>query len=171
MKKNSTPPKSRSKRLQAPRKLKKPLATSEKEISPDNVAKKPSKRRKISKPDTAQSPEKLAKRENTSGLAILPDELLLEVLSYYPDSKLEVGQYSRKDADAHFSRRERLIALSETCRNLRRFLRPYVWCRIEVLDRMTAEETLKTNQQLALELIRQLEIVTIRDPSLAEYVK
>jgi len=169
MKKNSAPPKSRSKRLQAPRKLKKPLATSEEEISRANVAKRPSKRQKISNPVT-QSQE-LAKRENTSGLAILPDELLLEVLSYYPDSKLEVGQYSRKDADAHFSRRERLIALSETCRNLRRFLRPYVWCRIEVLDRMTAEETLKTNQQLALELIRQLEIVTIRDPSLAEYVK
>jgi hypothetical protein len=36
---------------------------------------------------------------------------------------------------------------------------------------MTAEETLKTEEQLALELVRQLEIVTIRDPSLAEYVK
>jgi len=30
---------------------------------------------------------------------------------------------------------------------------------------------LRTQRQLAVELIRQLEIVTIRDPSLAEYVK
>jgi len=35
----------------------------------------------------------------------------------------------------------------------------------------TAQETLNTEQQLALELIRQLEIVTIRDPNLAEYLK
>jgi hypothetical protein len=161
MKKQSTHPRSKPKRSQAPRKSKKILP----EAPP--AAKKPSKRTKLSGLDTD------SKRQNTSGLAILPDELLLEVLSYYPDSKPEVSEYSRKDADAHFSRRERLIALSETCRNLRRFLRPYVWCRIEVLDRMTTagEETLKTEQQLALELVRQLEIVTIRDPSLAEYVK
>lgn len=161
MKKQSTPPKSKPKRSQAPRKAKKILP----EAPP--AAKKPSKRAKLSGLDTDSKPQ------NTSGLAILPDELLLEVLSYYPDSKPEVSEYSRKDADAHFSRRERLIALSETCRNLRRFLRPYVWCRIEVLDRMTTagEETLKTEEQLALELVRQLEIVTIRDPSLAEYVK
>ena len=161
MKKQSTPPKSKSKRSQAPRKSKKILPKA------PPASKKPSKRTKLSGLDTD------SKRQNTSGLAILPDELLLEVLSYYPDSKPEVSEYNRKDADAHFSRRERLIALSETCRNLRRFLRPYVWCRIEVLDKMTTgeEEILKTEQQLALELIRQLEIVTIRDPSLAEYVK
>ena len=128
------------------------------------LPKKPSKRNKIS--EETQSPD--LRRQNTTGFAILPDELLLEVLSYYPDSKLEVSEHSRKDADTHSSRRERLIALSETCRNLRRFLRPYVWCRIEVLDKMTAD---KTEQRLALELVRQLEIVTIRDPSLAEYVK
>ena len=168
MKKQSTPPKSksRSKRRQASRNSNKTLPTSPEEAP--HASKKPSKRNKLPELDTPDS-----RRQNTSGLAILPDELLLEVLSYYPDSKPEVSEYSRKDADAHFSRRERLIALSETCRNLRRFLRPYVWCRIEVLDRMTTgeEETLKTEQQLALELVRQLEVVTIRDPSLAEYVK
>jgi hypothetical protein len=37
--------------------------------------------------------------------------------------------------------------------------------------RVSSGETLDTEQQLALELIRQLEIVTIRNPSLAAYVK
>jgi hypothetical protein len=66
----------------------------------------------------------------------------------------------------------KLEALSQACRNLRRFLRPYVWGRIEVFTevRVSSGETLDTEQQLALELIRQLEIVAIRNPSLS-YVK
>jgi len=136
-----------------------------------NAPKKPSKRSKICE-DTA-SPE----RENTTGLAILPDELLLEILSYYPDGTAEVHEDHTRmdlvDANAHFARRERLIALSQMCRNLRRFLRPYVWRRIEVFSGMcvSAGEVLNTKKKVALELIRQLEAVTIRDPVLAGCVK
>ena len=37
--------------------------------------------------------------------------------------------------------------------------------------RVSAGEVLNTEEQLGLELVRQLEIVTIRDPDLAGYVK
>lgn len=133
---------------------------------PSNASNKSSRRRKL-----PGSPSPV--RENTTGLAILPDELLLEILSYYPESEPDPNEeYSKEDADAHFARRERLITLSQTCRNLRRFLRPYVWRRIEVFTgmRVSAGEVLDNQEKLALELLRQLEIVTIRDSELAEYV-
>ena len=135
-----------------------------------NASKKRSKRRKISK-DTA-SPA----RENNSGLAIFPDELLLEILSYYPESEIDPNRVcieADNDPDIHFVRRETLNALSQTCRNLRRFLHPYVWRRIEVFFgmRVSYQEQVSTQEEVALELLRQLEIVTIRDPMLVEYVK
>jgi hypothetical protein len=159
---------SRSSKSQRSRKVKKALKSAAPEkVPPANASKNPSKRRRFK---DAPSPE----RENATGLAILPDELLLEILSYYPESEPDPNEeYSREDADAHFARRERLITLSQTCRNLRRFLRPYVWRRIEVFTgmRVSAGEVLNIQGKVALELIRQLEIVTIRDPELAEYVK
>lgn len=144
------------------------FSTPETVLPPANASKKPAKRRRIF--DDAP----ISERENTTGLAILPDELLLEILSYYPESEPDLNEeYSEEDANAHFSRRERLTVLSQTCRNLRRFLRPYVWRRIEVFTgmRVSAGEILNTHEKLALELLRQLEIVTIRAPELAEYVK
>jgi len=79
-----------------------------------NTSKKsPPKRRKISRNNPSQC------ENNTAGLAIFPDELLLEILSYCPDAE-------PKDdfvVDVHFVRRETLMALSQTCRNLRRFVR------------------------------------------------
>jgi len=140
----------------------------EKVLPPGNASKKPSKRRR----SFNDSP--ISERENTTGLGTLPDELLLEILSYYPESEPGPNEeYTKEDADAHFARRERLTALSQTCRNLRRFLRPYVWRRIEVFTgmRVSAGEVLNTQEKLALELVRQLEIVTIRAPELAEYIK
>jgi len=148
------------------RTLKKALDASPEAVVAVTVSKKTPKRSKTYE-DTASS-----ERENTTGLAIFPDELLLEILSYYPDHEPELNDDIVRDADAHFARRERLIALSQTCRNLRRFLRPYVWRRIEVFTGMQVSTgILRTSRQLAFELVRQLEIVTIRDPSLAEYVK
>ncbi|KAF8816673.1 hypothetical protein BYT27DRAFT_7127516 [Phlegmacium glaucopus] len=98
---------------------------------------------------------------NTKGLPILPDELYLEILSYYP-----VSQF-RQDPN-HSVRRQVLFALSQTSTNLRRFFLCYLWERIEVSR--SGHAPIK-NRPLALELVRQLEIVTIRDPTLAKYVK
>jgi hypothetical protein len=163
MRKQSTSSKSQGSRVSS--RLKRVLDNAPEDVPPPNVSKKHPKRCETS--DTS-SPE----RENTTGFAILPDELLLEILSYYPDSEHELNEDIGKNADAHFARRERLIALSQTCKNLRRFLRPYVWRRIEVFTGMRVSTgILRTKRQLAFELIRQLEIVTIRDPGLAEYVK
>ena len=145
-----------------------PESSALEKVPPVDVSKKSSKGPRILK--GASSSE----HENTTGLAILPDELLLEILSYYSESESDPKEeYTKEEADAHFARRERLIALSQSCRNLRRFLRPYVWRRIEVFTgmRVSTEEVLDTPEKLALELIRQLEIVTIRDPELADYVK
>ena len=86
-----------------------------------NTFKEPSKHHKIFK-DTP-SPE----CENPNGLATLLDELLLGIISYDPESNLDLNEgYSKTEANAHFSRRERLVALSQRCRNIRRFLHPYV---------------------------------------------
>ena len=100
MKKQSTPSKSQGSRVSS--RLKRVLDNPPEEVPPANVSKKHPKCCKTSE-DTS-SPE----RENMTGLAILPDELLLEILSYYLDSEPELNEDIGKNADAHFARRERL---------------------------------------------------------------
>ena len=122
---------------------------------------------------------------NTCGFATLPDEIYLEIVSYLPsvpiptrvlDSKWEPQHYPR----IRRSRHETLLSLTQTSRSLRRFFWRYLWQRIEVREGMKIgdkEETLKdtrtpsSHKKYALELVRQLEIVTIRNPQLAQYIK
>ncbi|KDR79823.1 hypothetical protein GALMADRAFT_1165105 [Galerina marginata CBS 339.88] len=130
--------------------------------------------------------------ENTKGLPVLPDELLLEIMSWYPVPQAdlvsaEITDYRAlaQNASEHAARRDTLVALSQTCSSLKRFFRPYIWSRIEVCSGMRVGDTMfgmrsnpakylptgTTNRMFNAELVRQLEIVTVRDPSLAEYVK
>ncbi|KAJ3507236.1 hypothetical protein NLJ89_g6419 [Agrocybe chaxingu] len=95
---------------------------------------------------------------NNSGLAIFPDELLLEIMSYYPALPLPSDSLSSYDIDLSVTRRELLLALSGTCSNL-------------LNGRVLRGGGVSENKEINLELIRQLEIVTIRDPSLAEFVQ
>ncbi|KDR77409.1 hypothetical protein GALMADRAFT_245602 [Galerina marginata CBS 339.88] len=122
---------------------------------------------------------------NAKGFPTMPDELLLEIMSHCPKPRdvisTEATEDRAEDAMVYAMRRDMLLALSQTCRNLRRFFRPYVWSRIEVcrgmLDESPADglggkiHVAEVRQMYNEELVRQLEIVTERDPSLAEHVK
>ncbi|CAA7267739.1 unnamed protein product [Cyclocybe aegerita] len=141
---------------------------------------KRSKKTAVTENHTFSEPAELSpstKGINSSGLAIFPDELLLEIMSYYPALPLPSAGISSNDIDLSVARRELLLALSGTCSNLRRFFRPYAWQRIEVCRDMTVNGCIlrgggvSENKEINLELVRPLEIVTIRDPSLAEFVQ
>ncbi|KAF9053376.1 hypothetical protein BJ165DRAFT_857636 [Panaeolus papilionaceus] len=115
-----------------------------------------------------------------------PVELYLEIISQI--SHIPVSCYTAQDMNPrhpglyrHFT----LSALSQTCRTLRRMVLPYLWETIEVLDGMelgngrrlpTTKERQaemirdKKNDAFAKELLRQLNIVTIQSPSLAQHV-
>ncbi|KDR68727.1 hypothetical protein GALMADRAFT_231053 [Galerina marginata CBS 339.88] len=123
------------------------------------------------KPEVENTPTTLL--VNTSGLATFPDELLLELMAHFPAVPLPDARSSSYYSQAHVERREALLSLSQSCSNLRRFFRPYVWQRIDVVSGMRFPQGgyYPSNRVFNLELIRQLEIVTIRDPSLAEYVQ
>jgi len=112
------------------------------------------------------------------GLLNLPDELLLEILSHYPSS---FDLTSSSDIDQHLARRDTLCALSQTCRKLWRFFRPFIWNNVEVYrgmqvlsgsSRLPMVYPTRSAQQakFVYELSRQLDIVT-NDPNLSEHVR
>ena len=119
--------------------------------------------------------KRLGKEKNTNGFLDLADELLLEILSYFPPVPLSHDCYQHTRL-----RRETLLALSKTCTRLRRFYRPFIWERIEVYTGMLLDNGVTLDQYenrgqssegYALELLRQLGIVTIEDPTLAQHVR
>ena len=137
---------------------------------------RPRKQRKADSKDT----ESEKRGVNTSGLAVLPDELLLEIVPHLPspDSPELSEKHSDEDVRAYEQQRDLFLALSMTCQHLRQLFRPYLWRRLEVTSGMRIGETIlrpqsgkKGETAYATELVRLLEIVTIRNPSLAEYVQ
>ena len=116
---------------------------------------------------------------NTSGFAALPDELYLEIISHFPAYPIPC-RYKSINIEAVRDRHLTLLALSRTCRSLRPAFLRYLWQRIEVYDGMeTGKGLLRfrhggpsvANKTHAEELVRQLEVVTVREPSLARHVK
>ncbi|KAF8816618.1 hypothetical protein BYT27DRAFT_7076565 [Phlegmacium glaucopus] len=120
---------------------------------------------------------------NTRGFAALADEIYLEIISNIPSVPIPTptNVSSALHAEIRRSRHETLLSLSSTCRSLRRVFWRYLWQRIEVRQGMKVGGTNDTlgspgawgNQLIknyAIELVRQLEIVTVRNPHLAQYV-
>ncbi|KAF7288180.1 hypothetical protein HMN09_01417400 [Mycena chlorophos] len=112
--------------------------------------------------------------QNTAGLALLPAELLLEIVSWLHPSA-PVAHRAHIDAldsrAAELTSIQAFCALSRTSRRLRQFFLPYAWQQIVVyapnnggpLSRPLA-------QRLATELIEKLETVVIRNKALAAHV-
>ena len=125
---------------------------------------------------------------NTHGLPALADEIYLEILSYIPSVPIPTATYSPLHPNLRRSRHEILLSLSQTCRTLRLFFWRYLWQRVEVREGMqvwkneflkditymnpfSQSASEKSQKQFALELIRQLEIVTVHNQDLAQHVK
>ena len=121
---------------------------------------------------------------NTRGFATLPDEIYLEIVSHIPSVPIPTPESIHLESypEIRRSRHETFLSLTQTSRSLRRFFWRYLWqrIRVEVREGMKIggeNDTLKDSRsptsctKYATELIRQLEIVTIHNPLLAQYVK
>ncbi|KAJ3517114.1 hypothetical protein NLJ89_g708 [Agrocybe chaxingu] len=123
---------------------------------------------------------------NKSGLPALPNEIYLEIVSHLPSMPIPILNRRSIEDESHSDRRQTLLALTQTCRSLRRVFLRYLWQRIEVYDGMQTSKghlavtyprllpgrppTNLAHKQHAVELIQQLETVTIREPGFALYV-
>ncbi|CAA7267714.1 unnamed protein product [Cyclocybe aegerita] len=118
---------------------------------------------------------------NIQGLPALPDEIYLEIVSHLPAIPIpttshDIAHQGAAHRDLHIT----LMSLSMTCRSLRRVFLRYLWQRIEVVDGMqtvagplimsTPKKPTVISRMYAEELVRQLEIVTVREPELAMHV-
>lgn len=118
---------------------------------------------------------------NTHASLALPNEIYLEIISHIPSVPIPTPLYSPRYVEMRCSRHKTLLSLSQTCRFLRSVFLRYLWQRIEVREgiRIGENEFLKgfnnfrsgNNKAFTVELVRQLEIVTIRNPHLAQHVK
>ena len=116
---------------------------------------------------------------NTCGSPALPDEIYLEIMSYIPTVPIPSTADSCFYPESRRSRHETLLSLSQTSRSLRRFFCRYLWQRIEVCEGMkirdenlpTINRDISTHRKYNAELLRQLKIVTVHNPQLAQHVK
>ena len=137
---------------------------------------------------------------NTHGFAALPDEMYLEIVSHLPSVPILTTNSIPLESypEIRRVRHEALLSLTQTSRSLRRFFLRYLWQHIEVREgvkigsengtlngtrsRTRSRTRTRTaylgsfwditeHNKYATELGRQLEIVTIRNPLLAQYVK
>ena len=122
---------------------------------------------------------------NTCGFPALPDEIYLEIMSYIPT--VPIPSTADSDLYPELQRHETLLSLSQTSRSLRRFFCRYLWQRIEVCEGMkigdedevtgdapylpSIDRNMRTHRKYNAELLRQLKIVTVRNPQLAQHVK
>ncbi|KAF9033156.1 hypothetical protein BJ165DRAFT_759835 [Panaeolus papilionaceus] len=130
---------------------------------------------------------------NSTGFASLPNELYGEIVSHIPrvpvtcHTMKEIKEFQRsKTPSEEFDRHSTLHSLSRTCRALRQVFLRYLWETIELYDGFKLIDGRRLplwsqrilmgprNVKLKLyaeELLRQLEVVTVRNTSLAQHVK
>ncbi|KAI4294157.1 hypothetical protein K525DRAFT_213315 [Schizophyllum commune Loenen D] len=109
-------------------------------------------------------------------LDTLPTELLMIIIGHYPRLPISIGGCLPKQAQEYLVRHRTIYALSQTSSRLRSVFLPLVWQSVEVFCPVACGEDgqvegARWKREMATELVRQLEIVTIRDPTLAEYVQ
>ena len=142
----------------------------------------PRKRRGVGRvKDSITLPPSSSHAVNTCGFAALADEIYLEIVSHLPSVPIPTLIHSKSYPEIRRVRHETFLSLTQTCRSLRRFFWRYLWQRIEVREGIKIgdkDDTLKDtytyaagHKKYAIELVRQLETVTIRNPLLAQYVK
>jgi len=108
----------------------------------------------------------IPKENDHCHLHVLPTELLLEIMSHLDPPITPC-----------FGRREALIALSETCQRLRHISRPLIWERIEVCSGLrfrnhpTMSKCGYETKKISTEILRQLRVATVMDPTLSQYVR
>ncbi|KAJ7185910.1 hypothetical protein C8R46DRAFT_388326 [Mycena filopes] len=125
---------------------------------------------------------------NTSGLPVLPVELLHEIVSHFPCAPVPCLSWHVLSGD-HLARSKGIRALSETCQRLRRVFLAHAWRHVEVcaslkistLDKFKARTwpagkgrflwSEDLAMDLARELVRQTKILTIRNPTFASEVR
>ena len=153
----------------------------------------PRKRRGVGRvKDSTTLPPSSSHAVNTCGFAALADEIYLEILYHIPSVPIPTSFLSESYPEIRRSRHETLLSLTQTSRSLRRFFWRFLWQHIEVREGMKIGNKNGTSngtrtrtgiaylgnssdatghKKYATELVRQLEIVTVRNPLLAQYVK
>lgn len=139
--------------------------------------------------DCQQTADATSTGNNGAGFATIPVELLSEILSQLPRPVDPLTTqpwhvlFSEADAEELYYWRRTLLCLSQTCQRWRHFFWPELWRRIEICEPLFNEKHEKFTRthpggegaiherHLNVELVRQLEVVTVRGPYLADYVK
>ncbi|KAK0186731.1 hypothetical protein F5146DRAFT_1227324 [Armillaria mellea] len=113
-----------------------------------------------------------------SGLACLPTELLLEIISQFPSPPLKASMFycltvSGRDLT---ERSAVLVSLSQTCKAYRHIFLPMLWEKLEAFQCTDPNvevhpELPEWQQKVTSTIVRQLETVTIRDPALTDHVQ
>ncbi|KAK2459758.1 hypothetical protein APHAL10511_008190 [Amanita phalloides] len=113
---------------------------------------------------------------NVRGLPALPAELLREIVSHTTTAPIPYSTHRAIPVEC-LERNTTLRTLSQLCRSLRNALLPVLWERIEACTTTTVGIITSGLRQprwfkdIATDLVAQLETVTIREPSLATYVR
>ncbi|KAK0458148.1 uncharacterized protein EV420DRAFT_1270656, partial [Desarmillaria tabescens] len=115
---------------------------------------------------------------NATGLACLPTELLLEIISRFPSPPLKASMFYCLTVGGKelTERSAALVSLSQTCKAYRQIFLPMVWEKLEAFQCTDPNievrpELPEWQQNVTSEIVRQLQTVTIKDPALADHVQ